>query len=299
MDQGCGTFDGFTRRASIVGLAPPPSEERRSELTDFLRTRRAQVTPYDAGLPVNGRRRTPGLRREEVAQLAGVGLSWYTWLEQGRDIKPSAQVLDALARVLRLDTAERAHLFHLARVELPLPAGDYPREAPPELDHFVERVAPYPAYLLGPRTDVLAWNAAATAMLGEPTRAPDGRQNVLWWLFTTDGLRTEQRRATARSTLARFRAEQARRIGDPDFAALVDALNETSEQFRTWWPRHEVLTEQLGTKTIDHPDVGRLVLHHLQSAPTSHPDLRLIQFAPADEETRHALTALRGIRRSA
>ena len=219
-----------------MGLAPPPSQERRSELTDFLRNRRAQVTPQDVGLPANGRRRTPGLRREEVAQLAGVGLSWYTWLEQGRDIKPSAQVLDALARVLRLDTAERAHLFHLARVELPLPAGDYPREAPPDLAHFVERVAPYPAYLIGPRTDVLAWNAAATGMLGEPTRAPDGRQNLLWWLFTTEELGTEQRRATARSTLARFRAEHARRIGDPDFAALLDALDEASEQFRAWWP---------------------------------------------------------------
>jgi transcriptional regulator with XRE-family HTH domain len=275
-----------------VGLAPPPSEERRSELTDFLRTRRAQIRPQDAGLPANGRRRTPGLRREEVAQLAGVGLSWYTWLEQGRDIKPSAQVLDALARVLRLDRAERAHLFHLARVELPLPAGDYTREAPPELADVVDRLAPYPAYLLGPRTDVLAWNAAAAAMLGTPTRAPDGRRNVLWWLFTTGELRTDQRQATARNTLARFRAEHARRIGDPDFAALVDALEGVSEQFRAWWPRHEVLAEQLGTKTVEHPGVGPLVLHHLQSAPTSHPELRLIQFAPADEATREALTRL-------
>ena len=148
------------------------------------------------------------------------------------------------------------------------------------------------AYLLGPRTDVLAWNAAATGMLGQPTRAPDGRQNLLWWLFTADEPQTEQRQATARSALARFRAEQARRIGDPDFAALVDALNEASEQFRAWWPRHEVLTEQLGTKTIEHPRVGRLVLHHLQSAPTSHPDLRLIQFAPADEATRERLARL-------
>jgi transcriptional regulator with XRE-family HTH domain len=281
-----------------VGLAPPPSEARRSELTDFLRTRRAQVTPQEVGLAANGRRRTPGLRREEVAQLAGVGLSWYTWLEQGRDIKPSAQVLDALARVLRLDTAEHAHLFHLARVELPLPAGDYPREAPPELAHYVERVAPYPAYLLGPRTDVLAWNVTAAAMLGEPTRAPDGRQNVLWWLFTGE-LDGDQRRATARNTLARFRAEHARRIGDPDFAALIEALEERSEQFRAWWPRHEVLTEQLGTKVIEHPRVGRLVLHHLQSAPTSHPDLRLIQFAPADEATRDALSRLAGPGRDA
>lgn len=250
------------------------------------------MTPEQAGLPVNGRRRTPGLRREEVAQLAGVGLSWYTWLEQGRDIKPSAQVLDALARVLRLDAAEHAHLFHLARAELPLPSGDYEDEAPPELADVVACLAPYPAYLLGPRADVLAWNVAATAMLGEPTRAPDGRQNLLWWLFTADEPPSEQRLATARNTLARFRAEHARRIGDPHFAALVEALEAASEQFRAWWSRHEVLAEQLGTKTIEHPSVGRLVLHHVQSAPTSHPDLRLIQFAPADEATREALTRL-------
>src|SRR5436305_3885108 len=103
MPTGCATVVGRTRGASIGGLAPPPSATRRSELADFLRDRRARVTPQRAGLPVNGRRRTPGLRREEVALLAGVGLSWYTWLEQGRDIKPSAQVLDALARVLHLD----------------------------------------------------------------------------------------------------------------------------------------------------------------------------------------------------
>lgn len=275
-----------------MGLGPPPSAERRSELTDFLRNRRAQVTPGDVGLPANGRRRTPGLRREEVAQLAGVGLSWYTWLEQGRDIKPSAAVLDALARVLRLDTAERAHLFHLARVELPLPAEGYTREAPPELAAVVDALVPNPAYLLGPRADVLGWNAGATAMLGTPTTAPDGRPNLLWWLFTGGGLDHEQRRSTARNTLARFRAEHARRMGDPDFAALIEALEEASPTFREWWPRHEVLDEQLGTKTIEHPRVGRLVLHHLQSAPTSHPDLRLSQFAPADAATRERLARL-------
>src|SRR5215216_5030508 len=253
----------------------------------------ALVSPQSAGLEANGRRRTPGLRREEVAQLAGVGLSWYTWLEQGRDIKPSAQVLDALGRTLRLDAGERAHLFHLARVELPLPAGDYPREAPPELRAVVEALVPNPAYLIGPRTDVLAWNAAAARVLGEPQAAPDGRPNLLWWLFARDEPRSEQSRDTARSTLARFRAEHARRIGDPDFAALIEALEAASADFRAWWPRHEVLTEQLGTKTIAHPVLGTLRVHHLQSVPTSHPDLRLTQFAPADESSRAALRAAR------
>jgi transcriptional regulator with XRE-family HTH domain len=265
---------------------------RRSELAEFLRQRRELVSPESAGLEANGRRRTPGLRREEVAQLAGVGLSWYTWLEQGRDIRPSAQVLDALARVLRLDSGEHAHLFHLARVELPLPASDYPREAPPELAAVVEALLPNPAYLLGPRTDVLAWNEAATAVLGEPQRAPDGRPNLLWWLFTSEDPHGEQWRETARNTLARFRAAHARRIGDPDFDALIEALGARSPDFRALWPRHEVLTEQLGTKTIEHPRLGTLRVHHLQSVPTSHPDLRLTQFAPADEPTRAALAAL-------
>jgi transcriptional regulator with XRE-family HTH domain len=281
-----------TRRASILGAAPPPSETRRAELAEFLKHRRALVSPEQVGLQSNGRRRTPGLRREEVAQVAGVGLSWYTWLEQGRDIKPSAHVLDALARTLRLDAGERAHLFHLARIELPLPAGEYPREAPPALRAVVDALVPNPAYLIGPRTDVLAWNTAALRVIGQPQTAPDGRPNLLWWLFTNDEPRGEHMRDTARNTLARFRAEHARRIGDPDFAALIDALEAASADFRAWWPRHEVLTEQLGTKTIEHPELGTLRLHHLQSVPTSHPDLRLTQFAPVDDTTRAALQAL-------
>jgi transcriptional regulator with XRE-family HTH domain len=291
MQPRCATVARATRRALILGAAPPPSEARRAELAEFLRHRRALVSPANVGLEANGPRRTPGLRREEVAQLAGVGLSWYTWLEQGRDIRPSAQVLDALARTLRLGSGERAHLFHLARVELPLPAGDYPREAPPELRAVVDALVPNPAYLIGPRTDVLAWNTAAVRVIGEPQAAPDGRPNLLWWLFTNEAP-GEQWRETARNTLARFRAEHARRIGDPDFAALIEALEAASLDFRAWWPRHEVLTEQLGTKTIDHPELGALRLHHLQSVPTSHPDLRLTQFAPADDTTRATLQTL-------
>jgi hypothetical protein len=129
-------------------------------------------------------------------------------------------------------------------------------------------------------------------VIGRPTAAPDGRPNLLWWLFTSKQPRGEQWLATARSTLARFRAEHARRLADPAFAALLDALEQASPSFREWWARHEVLTEQLGTKAVEVPGAGTLRLHHLQSIPTSHPDLRLTQFTPADEATRAALAAL-------
>ncbi|MFL5849828.1 MAG: helix-turn-helix transcriptional regulator [Solirubrobacteraceae bacterium] len=275
-----------------MGPAPPPSTAgRRAELADFLRTRRAEVAPGNLGREANGRRRTPGLRREEVAQLAGVGLSWYTWLEQGRDIRPSAQVLDAIARVLRLDGAERAHLFHLARVELPLPEGNYPRETSPALRAFVDGLEPNPAYVTGPRGDVLAWNAAATRVFHDWGAEPVERRNLLWWLFVDPSWdrSSPNWESTAKHTLARFRAQHARRPEDPSFATLVEELSEASPEFRAWWPRHEVIGEQAGTKTIEHPELGTLRLHHLQSTPTSDPELRLTIYVPADEATRKAL----------
>jgi len=297
MPRGCASVARVTREGTIVGVTTPPSlgasERRRAELADFLRTRRALVRPRDVGLPGDGRRRTPGLRREEVAQLAGVGLSWYTWLEQGRDIRASAQVLDAIARALRFDGAERAHLFHLAYVAAPLPEGGYAREAPPHLRAFVDSLEPYPALLIGPRTDVLAWNRATAALIHDFGGVSAGRRNMLWLLFTDPGRGGKPAWAdTARRTLARFRAEYARRLEDAEFAELVVELSAASPEFRAWWPRHDVLTEQSGTKTIEHPRLGALTLHHLQSAPTSHPDLRLTVFAPADDATRRALEAL-------
>ena len=276
-----------------MGAAPPPSA-RHAELTDFLRTRRAQVTPAQVGLEANGRRRTPGLRREEVAQLAGVGLSWYTWLEQGRDIHPSAHVLDAIARVLALDAAERAHLFHLARVELPLPEGDYPRQASPELRAIVAGLVPHPAFVTGPRADLLAWNRPAVEVFTDFGAMPPEGRNLLRWLFA-DPARDRTAATwedTAKHTLARFRAQHARRPDDPSFAALIEELSAASPEFRAWWPRHEVVAEQAGTKTIEGHALGTLRLHHLQSTPTSDPELRLTMYVPADAETRRILTSL-------
>jgi transcriptional regulator with XRE-family HTH domain len=291
MQTWCDTVAAPTRSELIMGVAPPPT--RREELAEFLRHLRERTAPEALGIDAEAtRRRTPGLRREEVCQLAGVGLSWYTWLEQGREITPSPSVLDSLALVFELSGAEREHLFDLAGVPVPTPAGNYPTTAPPGLAEWVAALDPVPAYLTNPRTDVLAHNRAAATVIHIPPPGPDGVPNLLWSLFTEsdppipDGGSREQ---TARSTLARFRAAHARRYGDPRFAQLIRALSQASPRFRELWPRHEVLDSQLGTKVIEHPRLGTLTLHHLQSIPTTDRELRLTQFVPADEATRAAL----------
>jgi transcriptional regulator with XRE-family HTH domain len=276
-----------------MGVAPPPT--RREELAEFLRHLRERTAPDAVGLNgPSGRRRTPGLRREEVSQLAGVGLSWYTWLEQGREITPSPSVLDALALVFDLSGAERAHLFDLAGVAIPVPADPYPLEAPAELAEWVAALDPIPAFLTNPRTDVLAFNRGAAAVISIPPPGPDGMRNLLRGLFTeSDPARPggESREQTARSTLARFRAAHARRYDDPRFAALIDEMLRESPRFRELWRRHEVLDSQLGTKVLQHPELGTLTLRHLQLIPTSDRELRLTQYVPADEATRAALQA--------
>jgi transcriptional regulator with XRE-family HTH domain len=274
---------------------------RRDELRAFLRSRRARLSPSDVGLPDNGgRRRTPGLRREELAALAGVGVSWYTWLEQGRDINPSPDVLDALSRALRLDQAERRTLFALARTELPLSddvAGADPERLDGEISELialVDSIHPNPAYLLGPMTRILAWNRAASVVLGSPDHLAADRRYLLWWLLVDpgEGGMTAQREGTARNTLARFRAEYARHTGEPEYEAFLAQIREHSPRFREWWDEHEVIDTQRGTKVMEHPQLGTLRLHHAQTVPTGQPELRMAVYAPADAATRAALATL-------
>ena len=282
-------------------MAVTSSPPRRDELRAFLRSRRARLSPADVGLPdIGGPRRTPGLRREELAALAGVGVSWYTWLEQGRDINPSPDVLDALARALRLDAAERRTLFALARTELPL-ADDVAGSNPEDLDGDIGQLIalahslhPHPAYLLGPMTRILAWNRAASVVLGSPDHLPADTRYLLWWLLVApgEGGLTPQREATARNTLARFRAEYARHAGEPEYEAFLMRIREHSAQFREWWSEHEVIEAQRGTKVIEHPRLGTLRLHHAQTVPTGQPELRMAVYAPADAATRAALATL-------
>ena len=281
-------------------MAVASSLSRRDELRAFLRSRRARLSPADVGLPDDGaRRRTPGLRREELAALAGVGVSWYTWLEQGRDIHPSPDVLDALARALRLDAAERVTLFALARTELPLPgstvtAVDADDDGRALLISLVEALHPTPAYLLGPMTQILAWNGAAAALFGSPAHLPPERRSLLWMLLVDPGEAHSNptKEGTARNMVARFRIEYAQHAGEPAYEQFVADLHEHSPRFAEWWGEHEVNDTQRGTKTIEHPTLGTLRLHHAQTVPTGAPDLRLTIYAPADAATRAALATL-------
>ncbi len=282
-------------------MAVASSTLRRDELRAFLRSRRARLSPTDVGLPdKGGRRRTPGLRREELAALAGVGVSWYTWLEQGRDINPSPEVLDALAGALRLDAAERRTLFALARTELPLTddaAGADSLGVDRDIGQLValvDSMHPNPAYLLGRMTRILAWNRAASVVLGSPDHLAPDRRYLLWWLLVDPGEEgmTPQREATARNTLARFRAEYAQHAGEQEYEQLLVALRDHSARFREWWDEHEVADTQRGTKVIEHPRLGMLRLHHAQTVPTGQPGLRMAVYAPADDATRAALATL-------
>ncbi|MBV8653742.1 MAG: helix-turn-helix domain-containing protein, partial [Alphaproteobacteria bacterium] len=206
----------------------------RTELAGFLRSRRERLTPESVGLPVGGRRRTAGLRREEVAALAGVGLTWYTWFEQGREIGVSAGFLDNVARALRLSGIERAHLYALADhgpTAPPLP----PRTVSPALQRMLDGLPTYPAYMKTPRWDVVAWNAQADAVFGLAERRPD-RRNILEMVFTEPEFRERlvNWSEDAPKILAKFRTDYAKRAGDPAMAGLVESLARQSAEFRQW-----------------------------------------------------------------
>ncbi|HEY2636184.1 MAG TPA: helix-turn-helix transcriptional regulator, partial [Solirubrobacteraceae bacterium] len=261
MSTSCDDVHGGTREGLILVSTTPP---KRAELADFLRNRRAAIRPEDVGLPGGGRRRTPGLRREEVAQLAGVGTTWYTWLEQGRDVRASRSVLEALAEALRLNPAERAHLILLGRGE-EVAWDDAPDEAVSHtLARLVDNLDPNPAVVLGSRWDYLAWNRSLARVMGDPRALPPGRRNQIWAHFMIPSRRKlfTDWEESARSALARFRADSARHVGDPRFDELVAELREQSPEFGAWWTRHEVARTGEGRKVLRHPEAGRLVFEH-------------------------------------
>ena len=261
-------------------------ERRRQELADFLRTKRASLQPEDVGLPDGGRRRTPGLRREEVALLAGVGTTWYTWLEQGREVRASLEVLESVSRALRLTPAERAHVILLGRGEQAPPCKAPPEEISPTLRRLVENLGPGPAYLLGRRWDYLAWNRSFERVFGwEPGREPLSRNHV--WLWFMDPARrtlcSGDWASSARVLVAKFRADSAKNIGDPAFEELIRALDSASPEFRKLWKRHEVAGGGTGHKELVHPVVGPLAFDHAVFHHGEADEYRLILYSPTCE----------------
>jgi transcriptional regulator with XRE-family HTH domain len=296
MVEVCKAVDPVTREGLILVVQPPPIDDtaRRNELADFLKKRRAGLQPEDIGLPNSGgRRRTPGLRREEVALVAGVGTTWYTWLEQGRDVRASLDVFESLARTLKLTPAERSHLITLGRGDKVPPPPAVPEYVSPTLRRLIDNLGPTPAYLLGRRWDLLAWNDAYAAVFGDPMDFPPGKRNHVWLLFMDPGRRNllPDWNQGARRILARFRADYAQHVGNPSFDKLVAALNEGSPEFRKWWPQHEVLASGEGRKTIMHPTAGKLLFEHAGFRHGENPEQRLLLYSPLPEEDTPAKLA--------
>jgi transcriptional regulator with XRE-family HTH domain len=269
-------------------------EGRRREFGDFLRSRRERLAPVSVGLPDGFRRRTPGLRREEVALLAGVGTTWYTWLEQGRDVSASSEVLSALADALRLDAAERHHLFVLCgRAPDAKSTGCEVIDEP--LRRMLVSLTDQPAYVLGRRWDVLAWNDAAKVLFGNYDELKGDERNVMHMVFANK----RHRRLlidwdeVAPATLAMFRADSARYAGESAFEQLKTTLMSLSAEFREWWPKNEVLRRLSSKKRIQHSIAGRMDFEYMSFAVVDKIDMKLIVYTPLEEnQTSEKLKAL-------
>jgi transcriptional regulator with XRE-family HTH domain len=258
---------------------------RRRELAGFLRSRRERITPDQVGLPSAGRRRTPGLRREEVAQLAGVGVTWYTWLEQGRDINVSEQVLLAISATLRLDQYERAHLFTLAGAPAP-PHEKACRAIPAGVHATLAKLDPFPAVVMNARTDILAYNRGYDLLM-DVARMPLDERNATVQVFTNPEWRQRMLDWDERADqlVGQLRGAMAEHVGEPAWKSLVKRLRRESPEFEERWQRHDVRPMRNLTKRFRHRDLGVLEFDYTYLWFGRRSELRMTTYTPADEET--------------
>jgi transcriptional regulator with XRE-family HTH domain len=265
-----------------------PGNEQHRELGDFLRARRETLRPEAVALTGRpDRRRTPGLRREEVAELAGIGVSWYTRLEQGKDVQLSPRALRGVSEALRLTPAQREYVFALARGETLGVEPPASNTVSATLQDVLDAQGPNPAYIADGRFNLLAWNRAALEVFGVFGRPfpeiPPAERNILWLIFT-DGSRRllldwEQH---AQRVLAQFRDASRYFVDDPWYPAFVDRLMRRSPEFAAWWPRHDVGRVQAAAKVIDHPAVGHVALKQtVLQVVDEHAALFMIVYTPA------------------
>lgn len=261
--------------------ASQPEAQRRA-LADFLRAHRARLRPDLVGLPQGPRRRTPGLRREEVAQLAGISATWYAWLEQGRDVSASPDALARLARTLKLTPAERTYLFELAGKRDPAAGGaaNDPDRMPAGLASTLEAIA-VPAYLLDRTWTARAWNGPA-ARLFTDWLGRDGDRNLLRYVFLDPAARRfiadwDDR---ARRVVAEFRTDHSRHLDAPELRSLVDDLRARSSDFRQLWDEQSVTAREGGVRTFEHPLDGPLRYDQISLTVAAQPDWKLVLLAP-------------------
>lgn len=262
--------------------------DRYEELARFLRSRRERITPKQVGLPESGRRRTPGLRRGEVALLADVGLDWYIYLEQGRHINVSADVLERIAIVLRLDESERRHLFFLARKQLPLAETKIASQVSRSLQNFLDSQGSSPANVMDPRMNIIAWNAAYCALNGDFAAMSDKERNLVWMTFTSPRfryLKGDQWEFHARRIAANFHAGYARHVDDPWWSEQFDALCQASLEFRKFWESYEVLDAIDAPKVLRCPNLGILNFDHVSFQYLEDPSLTVSIHVPHQDGT--------------
>ena len=269
------------------GAARHAGERRRAELGEFLKARRARLSPGDFGMPNGSRRRTPGLRREEVALLAGVGVTWYTWLEQGRQINASTQVLDAVAGTLRLDRVEREHLYRLAEAT-PLRTECSRQVAPDSIREIVRSLDPLPASLINSRFDILLSNDAHEELFWDWHSMPCVHKNTLWCCVTEPSApgKFPDYGAHVRYLVARLRSAYSRHVGDRDWEEDIRRLATLSREFAELWARHEVAEPEPRTLTYLHPRAGELRLAVSELEVPEIPETRVVVYTPKDEDTR-------------
>ncbi|WP_052569326.1 helix-turn-helix transcriptional regulator [Ktedonobacter racemifer] len=262
------------------------TERRRAELADFLKTRRARLRPEQFGLPDFPRRRTQGLRREELAQLVGVGVSWYTWLEQGRAIQVSDDLLSRLADILQLNWEERSHLFILAQDPVKQPWEEDTEPGNTTYQAILDGLGIYPAILIDRRLNAVAWNESASRVLGNFASNCERERNMVWCIFMNATLRERlvHWERVARLSLAFLRAKSDQYAGEIWFTDLIADLRQASPEFRSWWPKHEIRLTCHDHYEIDHPLVGRLMLQASNLVEPSRPDLRLAVLTPLPQE---------------
>jgi transcriptional regulator with XRE-family HTH domain len=285
---------GIQEPAGAREHAENPVGLRRSELAAFLRSRRERISPENVGLPAGHRRRTAGLRREEVAQLAGVGVTWYTWLEQGRPIRASVQVLEAVARTLQLDIAERQHLFRLAEVPDAAAPDAACLKLSPEIRAILDGLSPMPASVVTERFDILAWNTAYGVLFPRTAEVPAAERNSLLYSFTgADCCCVVQNRGAQRAAMvAQLRAAYGHHVGDPAWTGFIRRMEAASPEFAAMWATQDVAQPAYHSKVFRHPLYPRLEMTSTSFAVQTAPGTRMVVYTPDNEATRAAMEDL-------